>query len=296
MVEYDAPSVAYLGPPTSYTHQAALECFSAKDHNFSPQTTIADVFTAVETKSCSYGVVPFENSTNGNVVETLDLLGDRKGSHPSILVCGEAYLDVHHCLLSMTQEIRDIKRIYSHPQALGQCQTWLNSMVKGTERIDVSSTSKAALIVKDEPGSAAIASKIAADVHQLRVLARNIEDSPDNTTRFFILSAGEKAPAITEPGEGDKTLLSFTIDHSQPGALCDSLKVFKDFSVNLTSIASRPSRKRAWNYIFFVEFQGHAETENVKAAVAELRKYCEELRVLGSFPDRQELHRNKGRH
>lgn len=192
----------------------------------------------------------------------------------------------------MTQEIRDVKRIYSHPQAFGQCETWLNSMVKETERIDVSSTSKAALIVKDEPGSAAIASKVAADVHQLKVLARNIEDTPDNTTRFFILSAGEKTTITTGP-EGDKTLLSFTIDHSKPGALCDSLKVFKDYSVNLTSIASRPSRKRAWNYIFFVEFQGHTDMENVTAAVAQLGKYCEELRVLGSFQDKQEFYRNR---
>lgn len=165
--------------------------------------------------------------------------------------------------------------------------------MKGIERVDVSSTSKAAQMAKDEPGTAAIASRVAADVHGLKVLARNIEDTADNTTRFFIVSATETSGVSKPPegreGEGDKTLLSFTIDHSQPGALCDSLKVFKDFSLNLTSICSRPSRKMPWNYIFFVEFEGHKSTENVRNALAELNRFCCEMRVLGSYIDKQRL-------
>ncbi|KAF8244485.1 PDT-domain-containing protein [Wilcoxina mikolae CBS 423.85] len=282
------PSVGYLGPPSSYSHQAALESFDTSTHTFAPQTTIADIFLAVQTKSVTFGVVPFENSTNGSVVFTLDLFCDRNNSFPDVHVCGEAYLDVHHCLLSSESEIKSLTRLYSHPQAFGQCELWLNSTVKGIERVDVSSTSKAAELAKKEPGTAAIASRVAADVHGLKVLARNIEDTPDNTTRFFILSATETS-GVSEGGVGDKTLLSFTIDHSQPGALCDSLKVFKDFSLNLTSICSRPSRKMPWNYIFFVEFEGHEATENVQNALVELNKFCCEMRVLGSYVDKQRL-------
>lgn len=246
----------------------------------------SDIFIAVESNSVTYGVVPFENSTNGSVVLTLDLFCDRYSLFPHILVCGEAYLDVHHCLLSPASSVADITRLYSHSQAFGQCEVYLNAHLKGVERIDVSSTSKAAQIAAGDPNSAAIASKVAADVPGLKILASDIEDSHDNTTRFFVLSATERAP-VGLLGEKDKTLLSFTIDHKLPGALCDGLRVFKEFGLNLTSIVSRPSRVVKWNYIFFVEFEGHFETENVKAALKSLRAYCSELRVLGSYRDIQ---------
>lgn len=179
-------------------------------------------------------------------------------------------------------------------------------MVKGRERIDVSSTSKAAQLARSEGvGAAAIASRVAADVHGLKVLARNIEDTADNTTRFFILArtpgdtgngGGEDGggagggKSLTKPttseGRRDKTLLCFTCDHEQPGALCDSLKVFKDKGLNLTSITSRPSRRVPWHYIFFVEFVGHEEEEAVQEALKELEQYCSDLRVLGSYEDK----------
>lgn len=244
----------------------------------------------MQTQSCDFGVVPFENSTNGNVVFTLDLFRDRHT--PAVHVVAETYLDVHHCFLSTSAEIQGITRIYSHPQAFGQCETWLNSMVKGRERIDVSSTSRAAQMALEEPGSAAIASSIAANVLPLKVLARNIEDSPDNTTRFLILSATpEKTPPRYKEGDeaelGNKTFVAFTVDHEQPGALCDGLKVFKDCGLNLTSIASRPSRKRPWNYVFFVEFEGERGSAVVNEAVEKLKGYCVDSRVLGGFKDRQ---------
>ncbi|CUS08216.1 unnamed protein product [Tuber aestivum] len=291
------PSVAYLGPRSSYSHQmaqAALERFDPANHTFEPRSGIADVFTAVQTGAVAYGVVPFENSTNGNVVFTLDLFCDRTRSFRDTFVRGETYLDVHHCLLSSAPSLSSIARIYSHPQAFGQCENWLSANVRGVERIDVSSTSKAAQIVAGDAGAAAIASRVAADVHGLKILAENIEDSADNTTRFFVLAAqpGLKAPVSKGYGESDKTLLSFTVDHEIPGALCDSLKVFKDFGLNLTSIASRPSRLLPWNYIFFVEFQGHSDTQYVQTALDELRKYCLNLRVLGSYKDEQ---RRKGK-
>ncbi|KAA8905990.1 Prephenate dehydratase-domain-containing protein [Sphaerosporella brunnea] len=282
------PSVGYLGPPCSYSHQAALEAFDADTHCFVPQTTIADIFSAVESGSVTHGVVPFENSTNGSVVFTLDLFRACASTYPSLAVTGETYLTVHHSLLSSvsTSEIKDVKRIYSHPQAFGQCELWLNSMLKGVERVDVSSTSRAAQIAASEPGAAAIASALAAEQNlELRVMARNIEDTPDNTTRFFVISATERSTESREGG--DKTLLSFTVDHAQPGALCDSLQVFKDFGLNLTNICSRPSRKRHWNYIFFVEFEGHADTENVQAALKALGRFTADMRVLGSYVNKQ---------
>ncbi|TGZ78869.1 PDT-domain-containing protein [Ascodesmis nigricans] len=311
----DAPSVAFLGPTSTNTHQAALERFNVRTHKFVAQTTIGDIFTAVQTGSCQYGVVPFENSTNGSVIFTLDLFRAARTAYPNIRITGETYFHVHHCFLSLTPEIRDVKRIYSHQQAFGQCETWINSMVKGKEKIEVSSTARAAEIAKQEGvGAAAIASKLAADAHGLKVLARNIEDATNNTTRFFILErlpdeevdgggGGAAAPraieisqtkprkgSLTHPstGEGsrDKTLLCFTCDHEQPGALCDSLKVFKDKGLNLTGIQSRPSRTKNWSYIFFVEFVGHEEEPAVQEALKELEKFTQDMMVLGSYQDK----------
>lgn len=153
----------------------------------------------------------------------------------------------------------------------------------------MSSTSRAAQLVKGELGSAAIASVAAAEVNGLRVLARNIEDTVDNTTRFFVLSAADERPPMSADGAAHKTLVAFTVDHAQPGALADGLKVFKMFGLNLTSIASRPNRKTRWNYVFFVEFEGHEEMQNVKDALEKLGQFCDEMRVLGSYVDRQKL-------
>jgi len=209
-----------------------------------------------------------------------------------VQVVGEAYLDVHHCLLGLPRPAppspANVTKIYSHPQAFGQCEKFLTKHLKGVERVDVSSTSKAAEIVKKEPGAVAIASRVASEVHGLDILAQNIEDSPDNTTRFLVLSTeGTQESKYDKRERRDKTLMGFTIDHTQPGALCDSLKVFKDHGLNLTSIASRPSRVTPWNYIFFVEFSGNKEEECVKDAVKAMADYCLGNRVWGSFRDKQ---------
>jgi prephenate dehydratase len=285
------PSVGYLGPASSYSHQAALQGFSQHANNptFTALTTIGDIFCAVQSGQVTYGVVPFENSTNGSVVFTLDLFRSCAAEFPDIQVVDETYLTVHHSLLASTATggVADVTRVYSHPQAFGQCERWLNAMLKGVERVDVSSTSKAAQIVASEPGSAAIASVLAADNNPaLKVLARNIEDSAENTTRFFVLA--RKDEVVVDAGEGNsKMLLSFTVDHAQPGALCDSLQVFKEFGLNLTSICSRPSTRRHWNYVFFVEFEGHEAAENVQAALKELEKYTADMRVLGGYVNKQ---------
>jgi prephenate dehydratase len=282
------------------------------------------------------GVVPFENSTNGAVVFTFDLLADREKDYANTTVCGEAYLSVHHCLLghytsksvndlpvedatdqsttarigkgssastkqnsSPGQDLTRIKHIYSHPQAFGQCELFLSKSLKGVERHDVSSTSKAAEIVAQDPtgSSAAIASSITSKVHRLQILAENIEDRDDNTTRFFILRRLEslatkiaQMPLTTETASGKhhKSLVSFTIDHHTPGALADALMVFKAHSLNLTSINSRPSRLQPWHYIFFIEFQGSRCVDPngaVGAALIDLGRVADSWRWLGSWND-----------
>ncbi|OBT98967.1 prephenate dehydratase [Pseudogymnoascus verrucosus] len=317
--------VAFLGPVSSYSHQATLGCFPEADYELVPVVTIRDIFEAVQSGTASRGVVPFENSTNGSVVFTLDLFADRELSYPDISVCGEIYQDVHHCLLghkssSLPQDtdgsstptpavpkplkprtkplssLDKIQRIYSHPQAFGQCELFLGAYLKGIERIDVTSTSKAAELVKaDTTGtSAAIASEAASVAHKLDVLARNIEDTVDNTTRFFVLRKGlendkvDDAGLFTQAGAHEKSLVSFTVDHKSPGALADALDSFKKYQLNLTSINSRPSKIRPFQYIFFVEFEGsklHDPQGVVKGAFELLDKAAQSWRWLGSWTD-----------
>lgn len=289
-----------------------------------------DIFAAVQSDSVSYGVVPFENSTNGSVVYTLDLFADRQSQYPNVYVCGEAYLDVHHCLLghksstpfldgslsgdaTPTQrtlspakskakpltDIRHIKRLYSHPQAFGQCEAFLSTFLKGIEHQEVSSTSKAAeLVSQDTSGaSAAISSTAAAWIHNLGILAKGIEDRDDNTTRFFILRRSSSAESTVTPdvlklgGEKQawKTMIHFTIDHHAAGALADALMVFKTYSLNLTSINSRPSHITPWHYIFFVEFEGQREAQGqgkVNEALSRLQSTTKDYRWHGSWRDR----------
>lgn len=262
--------------------------------------------------------MPFENSTNGAVIFTLDLLADRQSLYADISVSREAYLDVRHYLLGKKapapdspetsgnstptswtpsplqprskplSSLKHIQRIYTHPQAFGQCEIFLGTYLKGIERVDVSSTSKAAEMVKaDTTGtSAAIASSLAAEVHGLDILAKNIEDSEDNKTRFFILRKGaaEKKPAAGPT----KSLISFTVDHRSPGALADVLDSFRKHKLNLTSINSRPSKVIPFQYIFFVEFEGSllADPEGrVQGALDQVEKLAQSWRWLGSWDD-----------
>lgn len=291
---------------------------------------MADVFETVQSGEAALGVVPFENSTNGAVIFTLELLADRESQYLELLVCGEAYLDVSHYLLGRKgaqsetlgldslalgdggsegastptlttpkpasprshplTSLRHIKRIYTHPQAFGQCEIFLSAYLKGIERIDVSSTSKAAELVKNDKSgtSAAIASSLAADIHGLDVLARGIEDREDNTTRFFILRRGVDGKAKTTSGP-TKSLISFTVDHRSPGALANVLDCFKRAEVNLTSINSRPTKIVPFQYIFFVEFEGSRLNDvdgRVEKALGELEEHTQSWRWLGSWDDK----------
>ncbi|KAH6684475.1 Prephenate dehydratase-domain-containing protein [Halenospora varia] len=319
------PVVSFLGPVSSYTHQAALSRFESDKFNYTPATTITDVFKAVQSREAELGVVPFENSTNGAVIFTLELLADRHDLYPDITVCGEAYLDVSHYLLGRIppqpatfdspdlsgastpttstpsplrpkskplSSLRHIERIYTHPQAWGQCEIFLGAYLKGIERIDVSSTSRAAEIVKEDTSgaSAAIASSLAADIHGLDVLAKGIEDRDDNTTRFFVLRKGVDEAARNSNAKS-KSLISFTIDHRSPGALAQVLDCFREYALNLTSINSRPTKVIPFQYIFFVEFEGSKLNDpsgRVNGALESVGRIVQSWRWLGSWEDKLE--------
>lgn len=278
-----------------------------------PYVSFADAFAAVQGQDADYAVIPFENSTNGSVVQTLDLLADRNDLYKDVKVCGEYYLTVHHCLLvrrgtypsGWSGYDGSITKLYTHPQAWGQCEAFLSQDFKGVERQDVSSTSKAAEIVSKETAErgAAIASRFAAEYHGVDVLKENIEDRPDNTTRFLVLRnvlaeriaqlefEQPNAPSVqSRPihATTHKTLISFAIDHSSPGALANALLIFKAHGLNLTSINTRPSLKRAWQYIFFVECGRTPSDENKEAvlmALDDLRHVTEFCRDLGTWKD-----------
>ncbi|KAJ5888900.1 hypothetical protein N7495_008941 [Penicillium taxi] len=297
--------VAFLGPPASFSHQAATAAFSKNSAKLIPYVSFADAFAAVQQQQADYAVIPFENSTNGSVVQTLDLLADREDQYNSVKVCGEHYLTVHHCLLvrkgtypgGWSSYDGSITKLYTHPQAWGQCETFLSQSFKGVERQDVSSTSKAGEIVakETEERSAAIASRFAAEYHGADVLKENIEDRADNTTRFLILrnvQASRSAQLVFDqsnvPTSTKKSLISFAIDHSSPGALANVLLIFKAHGLNLTSINSRPSLRRAWQYIFFVECGRTPSDENKNAvtmALSDLEKVTEFCRDLGTWKD-----------
>lgn len=293
--------------------QAASESFGSTTSDLLPQVSFADAFTALQRQEADYAVIPFENSTNGSVVQTLDLLADRNDIYKDVKVCGEYYLTVHHCLLVRKGTYPSgwagydgsVTKLYTHPQAWGQCENFLSQHFKGVERQDVSSTSKAAEIVskESEERGAAIASQFAAEFHDVDVLKENIEDRADNTTRFLILRNvlaertaqleleqpnAPTAPPHSEAATTHKTLISFAIDHSEPGALADALLIFKAHGLNLTSINTRPSLRRAWQYIFFVECGRTPSDENKDAvlkALNDLRYVTEFCRDLGTWKD-----------
>lgn len=271
------------------------------EYQLEPQTTIGDIFNAVQQGAVDKGVVPFENSSNGSVVFTLDLFADLKHNNPDLVVTDEVYVPVHHCLVGFARtkadqqksiDVSHVKKIYSHPQAWGQCNDFLNAHLKGIERQDVSSTSRGAQIVAaegPESTSAAISSQLAAQLNGLDVLAAGIEDMKGNMTRFFVL----QKPSTTDisiqnstkaTSSIHKTMISFTIEHTSPGALADALAVFKKHNISLTSINTRPSGQHNWMYIFFVEFWGRKDDEGaVDAALLELQAAARSYRWLGSW-------------
>ncbi|MBQ9772085.1 MAG: prephenate dehydratase [Lentisphaeria bacterium] len=263
--------VAYFGPAATYTHQAAKQQFGSSVEYY-PRPDIADVFRDVEAEKVDYGVVPVENSTEGVVNYTLDLL---LGS--SVKVCAEINLPIHHCLLSKAA-LSEIRKVYSHPQSLAQCRCWLTEHLPGVELVEAASNTRAAQFAVEEPNSAAICSELAASVYDLKVLETKIEDNPRNTTRFFVVGNQENAPS-----GNDKTSLCFVVQ-DRVGALYDCLLPFRESGITLTMIESRPSKKVNWEYVFYVDLLGHVSDPIVKEALEKLQQYTSYLKILGSYP------------
>ncbi len=264
--------VAYLGPEGSYSHQATRTIFNL-DAELIPRKDIESVINEVLAQRADLGIVPVENSTEGMINQTLDMMATSR-----LFVCREIMLPIRNCLLSGTTMDR-IRRVYSHPQALAQCRKWIMENLPQAETVETASTSIAALTAKDEDGGAAIASSIAAEIYGLDILACNINDIQENITRFWVISR------TTMPIEGNaKTSIIVTLENI-PGALHHAVGVFAGKGINLTKIESRPSRKNPWEYIFFIDFQGNLADANVKAAMEEIRAYTSEIIILGSYPE-----------
>jgi chorismate mutase/prephenate dehydratase len=262
--------VAFLGPEFTYSHLAAIARFG-QSVELTPVGTIAAVFEEVEQSQAEFGIVPIENSTDGRVADALECL-----ARSPVKICAEVPLGIHHCLLGSGPR-SDVHRVYSKVQPLSQCRNWLSSHLPDARLCEVASTGEAARQAAGEPRSAAIASRQAGVHHGLNVLARNIEDNPDNVTRFAVISV-DSGPRTGK----DKTALVFEIAH-QPGALADAMGIFKRHRLNMTWIESFPVPGERGSYLFFVEFQGHASELRARRALASLEKRASRLTILGSY-------------
>ena len=263
--------IAYLGPQASFTHQAALKKFGSQVE-YSASNSITEVFTEVEKGSADYGVVPIENSIEGAITHTLDMFVDS-----DLKICAQIVSEISHNLLGNCSRAR-IKHIYSNPQVFAQCRNWLDKNMINLEKIEVSSTARAAQIARKSKNSACIASLLAAKIYKLKVISQGIEDSPHNITRFLVISKHE-----FNPTGSDRTSILFSIK-DRIGALHDMLIPFKKYRINLTKIESRPSKKRAWDYYFFIDLVGHYKDSKVSKALRELESKCKFLKILGSYP------------
>ncbi len=264
--------VAYLGPKATFTHLACMHHFGLSATFISKQD-IADVFSDVERGKAMYGVVPIENSTEGVVTYTLDMFLDSE-----LKILSEILLEVSLTLLSKTGRMEDITKIYSHPHAIAQCREWLNKNLPDVPVFETDSTAAAARMVFDDPNAGAIASELAANLYDLQIVEKKIEDNANNFTRFLVIGKTEQ-----DKTGNDKTSVMFSIK-DEPGALYKMLKPFANRGINLTKIESRPQKKRAWEYVFFLDVDGHIYDAHVTEAIEELEKMCVFLKVLGSYP------------
>jgi chorismate mutase/prephenate dehydratase len=266
--------VAYLGPEGTYSHAALLKFFGAGQHCH-PVDEIPSVFNCVNSAECTYGLVPVENSTEGSITQTLDCFGNFE-----LIIVGEVMLRIEHCLLASPATVASgITQIVSHQQSLGQCRHWLEQHFPKIDKVSLFSNAEAAKKAANEPGVAAIAGRTAAKIYGLAILHENIEDVHDNTTRFVVISR-DNAPA---PSGRDKSSLIIAT-RNEPGALFDALEPFKNHAVNLIKLESRPTRKEAWSYTFFVDIDGHCKNDNIREALAEVSRHVLECRLLGSYP------------
>jgi chorismate mutase/prephenate dehydratase len=264
-------TIAYLGPEGTFTHLAGLKQFGSSA-NYIPLKNIERVFIEVEKRRADYGVVPIENSTEGIVNYTLDMF-----IVSPLNICAEILLEISHNLLSLEEDIKKISKIYSHPHALAQCKSWLENNLSDISLCEVSSTARAAELASQEPSTGAIASESAATLYGLKVIERNISDNRDNFTRFIVISR-----ELARRSGKDKTSILFSVE-DKPGALFYILEPFAKKEINLTKIESRPMKK-AWEYIFFLDMEGHISDKKIASVLDELREKCIYLKVLGSYP------------
>jgi len=264
--------IAFLGPEGTFTQEAALKHFG-HSVNTVAFGAIDEVFREVEAGGAQFGVVPIENSTEGVVNHTLDSF-----MNSPLKICGEVEMRIHHHLLGKAADLKDVERVISHQQSLAQCREWLNRNLPGVERRTANSNADAARQASLDPTAAAIAGDYAAELYELNILASNIEDEPDNTTRFLVIGKLE-----TEPSGNDKTTLLLS-GRNRPGALHQLLMPFGRHNINMTRIESRPSRKGMWEYVFFVDIDGHVKEENVRTALEELEAEAAFMKWLGSYP------------
>ncbi len=265
--------VAYLGPEGTFTQLATQKQFGHAVIG-QPMVTVDDVFREVASETCNYGVVPVENSTEGVVSFTLDNFIDS-----SLRICGEVVMRIHHHLMvSPETDESEITRIYSHQQTLAQCRRWLDGHYPKVPRLPVTSNAEAARKALEEKGTAAIAGEIASEIYGLNILSKKIEDLEDNTTRFLVVGREDVGPS----GK-DKTSIMVST-HNQPGALYKLLEPFHRYGISLTSIETRPSRTGMWSYVFFIDFEGHREDDEVKRVMDEIDSDALEVKWLGSYP------------
>lgn len=266
-------TVAYLGPEGSFSHAAAIRHFG-RDADELPCAEIDGVFDEVEKGNADFGVVPVENSSEGVITVTLDRLAESP-----LTVCGEVQTRIALCLLSNAASADKIKKVYTNPKPVEQCSDWLRRQDKKWEIVQVSSSAEAALLASRSASAGAIAGKIAAGIYKLKVVEERIENSRNNITRFIVI--GKTAARRTGR---DKTSIVFSVRH-EPGALYRALNSFEKHRVNLTMIHSRPSKKASWEYLFFVDMQGHASDKKIKSALNEMKKQSSHIKVMGSFPE-----------
>jgi len=265
-------SIAFLGPEGTYTHAAACKHFGnlIEPHSVS---SIEEVFRLVEAEGANFGVVPVENSTEGVVNHTLDLL-----MNSSLSISGEVTLRIRHNLISNETELASVKRVYAHQQSIAQCRLWLDKNLPHAERIAVNSNAEAVLIARDHEKSAAIAGLMAAELYDVPVLNPDIEDEPHNTTRFVVIGKYHAPPS----GRDRTSLLVFA--HNRPGSLYDLLKPLAKRNISMSNIESRPSRSGVWEYVFFIDIDGHHETQELRESIDEIETSSAMVKILGSYP------------
>jgi chorismate mutase/prephenate dehydratase len=265
-------TIAYFGPEATFTHQAAIQKFGAS-LNYAAQKTIGDVFTEVSKKTADYGVVPVENSTEGVVTHTLDMFVDS-----DLKIVSQIVLKIQQCLMS-NSPLAKIKKLYVHPQSLAQCRGWLAKNLPRVEIVETSSNARSAELAAKGKSSAALGGVLAAEKYGLKILAEDIQDNSVNVTRFIVLGR-----QCSPPTGDDRTSLMLSVA-DKSGALHEAIAAFRKFKINMTKIESRPSKRKAWEYFFFIDCDGHAQDKKVAKAIQHLGQHCNFVKILGSYPN-----------